>query len=376
MDTSCCDLPLVERLFKYEGKIKPYKVFNFLAALGHLVNAILSVTLSSDTGKEINFHIQRTYVAWEKIDCNSTNQTFDETSYGFQEFVITPASTEEGFKLNLMELIVSFHALSFVFQSLTYFTNYDEAITDRGVNPLRFFEYSLSASIMLVCIALISNIVLLPSIIGLFFMSFATMILGGIAESLFDDYFVDSKSNSFNGDSDVVISLRRIGWIAHFTGWITLVAAYGAIIFDDFVLSVDKSGVELPWFVPFIVIGIFCFYNVFGLLQFAQLCLKDLCMRTARYGEVAQKGTRECNLINNFFTRYPNSFGRAFCCCFGEGCGREGPDMSVNEFVEFMFVFNSLTTKTILGWVIISNLLGDEQMTGGALPRCTNITNE
>lgn len=50
--------------------------------------------------------------------------------------------------------------------------------------------------------------------------------------------------------------------------------------------------------------------------------------------------------------------------------------MSVNEFVEFMFVFNSLTTKTILGWVIISNLLGDEQMTGGALPRCTNITNE
>lgn len=359
---------IVDRLFKYDGKFKPYKIVNFFAALMHLVNAILSVLLSSDTGKEISFPIRRTFVGWNKIDCNST-QTFSETSYGFQEFVVTPASTEKGFSINLLQLIVSFHALSFIFQAYAgYFTNYEEAISDRGVNPLRFFEYSLSASIMLICIALISNIVLLPSIVGLFFMSFSTMIIGGIAESLFDDYFVNSRNSAFNGENDVAISLRRIGWVAHYTGWIVLLAAYGAIIFDDFVLSVDKSGVELPFFVPFIVIGIFCFYMVFGLIQFVQLCLKDPCMRSAMFDEDPKKGTQSCDRVNNCFQRYPRVLGTACCCCFGEGCSALSLDMTVNEFVELAYVFNSLTTKTILGWVIISNLLGDEQMSGGDLP--------
>lgn len=367
------DAPLVTycdicpSLFKYDNKVKPYKVVNFFAILGHLINVVLTFTLSSESGQNLNFNVRRTYVGWEKL--NSTNITCSDTSYVVQDFVVTPASTQKGFELNLFALIVAFHLLSFFFQLASYAPafNYDENISERGVNPLRFIEYSISASIMLVCIALVSNILLLPSIVALFFMSFATNIFGGIAELLFDDKLLETKNMQFNDDTDVGAMLRTIGWVAHFTGWITLIAAYGTMIFDDFQLSVHESGVELPWFVPFIVWGIFFFYSFFGLIQLFQLCMKDCCMRSC-CREKSDKGTQKCKRFNECFVNYPKTLGRAFCCCFGDGCGRDGPDMNVNEFVELVYVFNSLTTKTILGWVIISNLLSEEQRLDGDRP--------
>ena len=319
-------------LFKHKGEFKLYKIINFIAALVHLTNGILSIALASDSGRNISFPVQRTFVGWDT--CNSSIVP-KNTSYGFGEFIITPASTEQGFTVNLLGLIVSFHMLSFFFQMSVYVTDYSELITERGVNFLRFIEYSISASIMLICIAFISNIVLLPSLVGLFVLSFATMVLGGIAEALFDDILVGDE---LSGD-DTYLKLRRIGWVAHLTGWVTLTAAYGVMIFDNFGLSVGKSNVAVPGFVTFIVIGIFCFYMVFGVIQLCQLCFKDPGMGSL------------CGLY-----RPPKEFQ-----VYG---------MNPNEFVELLYVFNSLTTKTILGWVIISNLLSDEQMSGGPLPTC------
>ena len=84
----------------------------------------MSITESSEAGKNINFPVYRTYVGWEELDCNATQNatqpTYSNTSYGFQEFIITPASTETGFSLNLLALIVSFHWLSFFFQMAVY----------------------------------------------------------------------------------------------------------------------------------------------------------------------------------------------------------------------------------------------------------------
>lgn len=350
-------MKIVDVLFKHNNEFKIYKIINFLAALVHLINGILSITLSSENGKNINFPIQRTFVGWDKLDCNSTLKSYSNTSFGFQEFIITPASTEEGFSVNLLGLIVSFHMLSFVFQMGVYFTDYSDSITERGINFLRFCEYSVSASIMLLCIAFISNIVLLPSLVGLFFMSFATMILGGIAEGLFDDYIVNSKNNIYRDENYFTLYLRSLGWAAHLSGWVTLTAAYGVIIFDNFVLSVDKSGVELPWFVPFIVIGIFCFYMVFGAIQLIQLCYKDPCMGTVCGPLCGEKWYNPLRRGADIYITSPQ---------------REGifKGLNLNEFIELLYVFNSLTTKTILGWVIISNLLSDEQMSGGPLPTC------
>lgn len=335
--------------FKHKGEFKLYKIINFIAALVHLTNGILSIALASDSGRNISFPVQRTFVGWDT--CNSSIVP-KNTSYGFGEFIITPASTEQGFTVNLLYLIVSFHMLSFVFQMSVYATDYSELITERGVNFLRFIEYSISASIMLLCIAFISNIVLLPSLVGLFFMSFATMILGGIAESLFDDYIVGSKTVIYADENYIPLYLRSLGWAAHLAGWVTLTAAYGVIIFDNFVLSVSKSDVAVPGFVTFIVIGIFCFYMVFGAIQLLQLCMKDPCMGSL------------CGSWCGGRWYSPLRRGKNIDIT----CGRL--NVTLNEFVELLYVFNSLTTKTILGWVIISNLLSDEQMSGGPLPTC------
>lgn len=366
----------VDFLFKYENRYRPFLIINFLAALGHLANAVFSIFGASDNGRKINFPVYRSYVAWDTLDCNSTNSSqYSDTSFGFQEFIITPASTEQGFSLNLLTLIVSFHLLSFAFQMVVYMTDYSENIIERGINFLRFVEYSISASIMLVCIAFISNVVSLPSIMALFFMSFATMILGGIAEALFDDHMVNVRSSDYTNDY-IPMYLRTLGWFAHFTGWVTLLAAYGVIIFDSFVLSVDKSGVELPWFVPFIVIGIFYFYMVFGAIQLLQLCVKDPCMGTVwgpccgkKWYKPLRKGS-DVSAELNIVTR---AWNRICCCCRVRDDDLGAPPMNFNEFTELIYVFNSLIAKTILGWVIISQLLSDESMSGGPLPTCDSI---
>ena len=68
--------------------------------------------------------------------------------------------------------------------------HYVKDVLERGVNSLRFIEYSISASIMLVCLAILSNILKLYSLIGVGVLSAATMLFGLVAEVLFSDKYL------------------------------------------------------------------------------------------------------------------------------------------------------------------------------------------
>lgn len=393
----------------HNGTFRCFIPLNIVAAVGHLVNVIATFGLSSTQGREAMYPVYQTFAEWSTKEsaCDSgrsLNSSYEVINNGTR-LVVTPTSTAVVYTLSLFWLIVSFHSLSFVFQigiptvdliskhwKLKYgrscHKHYVKDVLEYGVNSLRFIEYSVSASIMLVCLAILSNILNLYSLIGVGVLSCATMLFGLIAEVLFSDKYLSVELNNkielpkvepqalvyratFNEyvsnavpveqtvstytRTGIAKDLRRLGWMAHFSGWITMGAAYGGILVQHFFWSVQKSeeanpdGPSAPDFVRFLIIALAILYNAFGFLQLFQLCAKDPCIGTW----TGRRNTCGC-LEYRGVSKGAGYDGRKIMCC----------GVSLNEGVERFYVFNSLFTKTLLGWTIISRLLGEEQGIG------------
>ena len=397
----------------HNGVFRWFIALNIAAAIGHLINVIATFALSSKEGREAMYPIYQTYAEWttKEFACESgmnLNSSYEIIRPSDDlPLVVTPTTTAIVYKLSLFWLIVSFHMLSFLFQigiPVTDFVanrfklgcgrschkHYVKDVLDRGVNSLRFIEYSVSASIMLVCLAILSNILKLYSLIGVGVLSAATMLFGLVAEVLFSDKYlaVDMTKKieiapvepqalvgraTFNNEfvvRDMPVDeqpvprypedalakdLRRLGWIAHFSGWITMGAAYGGILVQHFFWSVQKSeeanpdGPSAPDFVRFLIIALAVLYNIFGFSQLFQLCAKDPWLgvwtgRKSKCGCLKYEG----------MSKGAGYDGRKILCC----------RVSLNEGIERFYVFNSLFTKTLLGWTIISRLLDEEQSIG------------
>lgn len=394
----------------HKGVFRWFIPLNIVAAMGHLANVIATFALSSQQGRDAMYPVYQTYAEWRTRDDACASGMNLDSSYEVigneTTLVVTPTATAVVYKLSLFWLIVSFHLLSFLFQigipAVDFIANrfrlrygkschrhYVKDVLERGVNSLRFVEYSISASIMLVCLAILSNILKLYSLIGVGVLSCATMLFGLIAEVLFSDKYlsVDMTKKvelavepqalvgraTFNNEFVVnalpvdeqpvprypedalAKDLRRLGWVAHFSGWITMGAAYGGILVQHFFWSVQKSedanpdGPSAPDFVRFLIIALAILYNIFGFSQLFQLCAKDPWMgvwtgRASKWGCLRYDG----------MSKGAGHDGRKIICC----------RVSLNEGIERFYVFNSLFTKTLLGWTIISRLLGEEQGIG------------
>ena len=397
----------------HNGTFRWFIPINIAAALGHLLNVIATYFLASDEGRKVMYPVYQTYAEWttKEAACSANmdlSESYEITNSSSGSLVVTPTKTAVVYELSLFWLIISFHLLSFVFQIsipvLDYIadrfntrlgrgchTEYVKGVLIEGVNMLRFVEYSVSASIMLVCLALISNILKLYSLIGLGVLTTATMLFGLVAEALFSDGYLQDiqdtvevempkqlfRRATFNNEfkthaqpveeftfktgtkDSLAISLRRLGWIAHFAGWITMGAAYGGILIQHFFWSVQKSeeanpnGPSTPDFVRVLILSLAVLYNIFGFTQLFQLCAKDPWLGVwtgRRYKLPGLKYASE--------SRGAGFDGKKISCC----------RVSLNEGVERFYVFNSLLTKTLLGWTIISQLLSEDQGIG------TNVT--
>ena len=286
-------------------KHQTFETINWIAAGGHLANAVLTLQL----GEDKQYDIYESYAAWTPY--NGTCPAFQYKVEGSRgTFLVNPRASAPTFTLSLLALIFAFHLLSALFQAYagcrrnTYVTN----ILDRGVNPLRFVEYAVSATIMLVCIALVSGIDEYYAILAVAALTFVTMVLGLLAELLFDDNRSDRK-------------LQQLGWVAHFTGWVTMLAAYAGVILKQYFFSIQKSDEGPPDWVTAVIFSVFGLYNIFGITQFIQLWYKyPLCGKPSK-----------------------------------TVCGTP-----INVFTEMMYVTNSLVSKTLLGWMILANLVVED----------------
>ena len=253
-----------------DNKNLSYLKYNSFAVFGHLVSALAMIFLLN--GKDsVVIPYTESYSEWTSINTNSScpygSRSFDTNNGKFCIGSTTkPVSCNDDncYGINLGWLIISFHLLSFAFQILAALTNYKAIfgykysdMIDNNKNPLRFIEYSFSASIMLIAIALLNGVTDINLITSIAVLTAACQ-LCGLAVEFVDNY--------------------KIKWLLHLTGWLQFCWAYGIIghaFFKSIQVANDNSTPGPPDFVYIIVIVLFLLYASFGFVQLAELILRD-----------------------------------------------------------------------------------------------------
>jgi len=310
---------------------------NYLALIGHLINTLVTV-IYFFTKDDVVYDLKEISEAWTNetgtnmCTTNMPANSFDARPIqaGNTTICISYSSTTTA-TVSLFNLIIWFHLLSFLFQTLAMFDwnfpifcccskrasgkqtgftglfdslrgcrcirqRYVDEVMQDGTNMLRMIEYSISATLMQVAIALVLGIDSRLEIISIAALTIIVMLLGLIAEQL--------KKTMF-----------KTAWFSHLLGWFAMGAVW-FLIFQKFNHSVEMSeadgGEGPPAFVSIMIWTIAIMYMAFGLLQLFQLIWITLYSTTS-----------------TFF----------------------------NQIIETGYNFMSLTSKTFLGIFLLANVL-------------------
>lgn len=207
---------------------------NAFAAILHLVQGILMVTLVAVLGTDASYTINLNYLSF-----NEATQSLE------------PATTSL-FNVNFAWLVASFLFMSAIahFIILTVYKKQYASDLKKGINKARWIEYSISASTMMVAIALLSGMTDLASLIMLFSLV-AIMNLMGLVMELWSSQVKKANWLSF-----------IIGCFAGIVPWI----AFGLYVWGANAYSVNG----VPGFVYGIYISIFIFFNCFAVNMYLQ----------------------------------------------------------------------------------------------------------
>ena len=154
--------------------------------------------------------------------------------------------TVQWIELELALLVAGFLFLSALAHALiatVLYTEYVEYLL-RGMNPYRWYEYAVSASVMIVVIAMLAGIWDLGTLVALFGLV-AVMNLMGLMMELHNQTTSSTDWTAYN-----------IGVIAGVLPWI--------VIAISLVGSIVASSGEVPDFVIYIYLSLFVFFNLFA----------------------------------------------------------------------------------------------------------------
>ncbi len=203
--------------------------FNLLMAGLHFAQAIAVLLLSKD------FHVPIT----------GSYLQYDEASKQ-----LVPAS-KTLFDVPFVWLIIGFFLLSaaaHLFIATIYNKSYNRNL-NLGINKVRWVEYALSASTMMVAIALLVGVYDAASLLMIFGLT-AIMNLMGLAMELYNQ-----KS-------------EKVRWLAYWIGSLAGLIPWLVIAFYIWLSGQQGSGP--PTFVYFIFGSIFVFFNCFAINMFLQ----------------------------------------------------------------------------------------------------------
>lgn len=276
------------------GKAPLFWSINWSAAVVHLLNAAaMTVLWYRSDNRDTTYRLTETYAPW----IPTVNGTCVLPAIKISDEWCLERRTETTSELSLWWLIIGFHTLSFVFQSLVMIEctsigkqHYIQEVLEDGQNTLRMIEYSISATCMQIAIALLLGVWERLAIMGVACLTVVTMLLGIVAE----------QTRSVN---------ICVAWFAHSVGWFSMASVW-AILGRQFVFTIAKSQNKPPAFVYVIVVVISLLYSIFGVVQAYQLY--------------------KTNKMNR---------------------------KTLNTKVEIAYCLNSLVSKTFLGWMIYSNAL-------------------
>ena len=165
---------------------------------------------------------------------------------------VLTSATHTIFDVNLAYLVVAFFLLSAVahlFVATIYRRRY-EANLRHGINKVRWIEYALSASTMMVAIALLSGIYDLSSLVMIFGLT-AIMNLMGLAMEIYNQ------------------GREQTSWLAYNIGALAGILPW--LVIGIYFWAGNKYGAgDIPTFVYYIYASIFLFFNCFAINMILQ----------------------------------------------------------------------------------------------------------
>jgi len=209
-----------------EEKLKNLRIFNLVMAFFHFVQAI-AVLLISDPDKGV-------------VPITIGYLRFDTVAQK-----LSPATEQIG-EVNLAWFVVLFFLMSsfaHLFISTIYRKSYEKNLL-LGINKVRWFEYALSASVMMIAISLLSGIYDLGSLVMIFSLD-ALMNLLGLAMEVHNS------------------GQNKVNWLTYILGCIAGVVPW--LVFGIYVYGAREfGGGNIPDFVYWIYVSIFLFFNSFA----------------------------------------------------------------------------------------------------------------
>ncbi|MBN1785890.1 MAG: heliorhodopsin HeR [Candidatus Methanofastidiosa archaeon] len=206
-----------------ESIFRGLKKFNFFMGCLHLLQSIAILVLSNDFSLPI-----KTYY----LQYFSETQTLDTV-------------TKEAFSLQIGPMIAVFLLISAVCHFYLSTVGYGWYVKNlkKHINYLRWYEYSLSSSIMIVIISMLTGVYDLAALIPIFMIN-GTMNLFGLMMELYNQ------------------NKEKVSWIAYIFGCIAGAAPWIVISLQLSGSGGDAGGV--PDFVYYIFISIFLFFMSFA----------------------------------------------------------------------------------------------------------------
>lgn len=247
--------------------------------------------------------------------------------------------------LDIRYIIFSFFLLSGLFQladgALGSYSG--EALLTKP-RVLRFVEYSFSASIMILAIAVQTGITDIYVLCCIFTLIFTTNILGFIAEIVYCCYEILGQSKKV--DSIVPIPFAWWWTVPHFLGWITCLVGYAPLL-DSYLQSTQCSDRSPPGFVHVIIFLEFVLFSSFGFVQ-----LYSLYYRT-------EISLRPNGLAKNSWSqqRYTGLGGSG--AEHSDGTFTPTTSSTIAEQADFAYIILSFVAKTLLAWLILSPVIMD-----------------
>ena len=154
-------------------------------------------------------------------------------------------ATNTLFNLSLPALIVGFFflsALAHLFAATVYNRNYNNDLK-RGINKVRWIEYALSASTMMVAISLLVGVYDLMTLVLIFGLTAIMNLLGLVME-------VHNQTTT------------KTNWLSYWIGCLAGILPWTVIAF--YLWYGSYNGSSAPTFVYFIFVSIFVFFSCFA----------------------------------------------------------------------------------------------------------------
>ncbi|ACI19667.1 heliorhodopsin HeR [Dictyoglomus thermophilum] len=204
--------------------------FNLFMGFLHLLQGILMIVLSNDK----TYPIYSNFLAFDRV--TSSLEPNPQLIYNLR---FGPA----------VALFLLISAIAHFYISTVGYNQY-VSFLKRRMNPIRFYEYALSSSLMIVLIGMLVGVWDIGTLIAMFGVN-ATMNLFGIMFEIHNQY------------------TEKTNWLAFIYGCFAGIIPW-IVIFLYFYGSLSSSEAKPPAFVYAIIPTIFIFFNMFAINAFLQ----------------------------------------------------------------------------------------------------------